>query len=558
MQVGLKLRSVAAVIAATTLAWACGGGGGGLTNLAKEQTLRINQGVEPGSLDPGQTQWNYEAGIDRNISEALLKGSADLKDVVPAAAESYSVSSDGLTYTFKLRKNGKYSDGQPVKAQDFVYSWQRLIDPRLAAPYADFFSGSVKGGEEAAALDPKKDASKIDAALQGLGLKAVDDYTFQVTLPTAQGYFKWIATLWNGAPIRKDVIDKYGSDKWWTKPETLITNGPFKVSEIVAKDHITMVPNTNYWGYTSGSYKPNLTKIVSYEIDDENAAFAKYQNGELEMVGVPLANTQLVKNDPKLSKELHSVPEGSMFWLYFNTAKAPFTNVKVRQAFAKGVDRNAYVNDILQGRAVASSTFIPKGSGGYAQDSLGSIQAFDAAAAKQLLADSGVPQSQLNSIHYLVRNTPTNKQVAEFIQGQFKTNLGINVTIDLIDSKTVSKRLRTGDYQLAGAGGWLLDYPDQQDWFDIFRTGDGNNFDKWSNKQYDDLVKQADSTTDQKKRDDLYLQAHKILVTDAPVAFMYQRLTFGLRKPYVAGIVSTSLDDWPGDLYVSKIYITTH
>ncbi|HLQ60960.1 MAG TPA: hypothetical protein VK131_03765, partial [Candidatus Acidoferrales bacterium] len=101
-------------------------------------------------------------------------------------------------------------------------------------------------------------------------------------------------------------------------------------------------------------------------------------------------------------------------------------------------------------------------------------------------------------------------------------------------------------------------YPDQQDWFDIFRTGDGNNFDKWSNKQYDDLVKQADSTTDQKKRDDLYLQAHKILVTDAPVAFMYQRLTFGLRKPYVAGIVSTSLDDWPGDLYVSKIYITTH
>jgi len=275
---------------------ACGTSAPTTSNLAKDQTLRVNIVTEPNSLDPGQEQYSYEGSIGASISEALLKIKPDLSDAAPATAASYSVSSDGLTWTFKIRSNAKWSDGKPVTGADFVYAWQRILDPRLAAPYADpFFDGTIAGAADYANLDPVKDAAKIPAFLSGLGLSAPDASTFQVKLQAPSPFFKWIASLWMSAHVRKDVVDQDGSDKWATAANSLITNGQYKVSELVSKDHITLVPNTNYWGGT-----PTLTKIINYEISDDNQAYAKYLNGELDEVNVPLANTQLVKNDPKL------------------------------------------------------------------------------------------------------------------------------------------------------------------------------------------------------------------------------------------------------------------
>jgi oligopeptide transport system substrate-binding protein len=531
---------------------ACGNSAPTTSNLAKDQTLRINIQVEPNSLDPGQEQYSYEGDVGASISEALLKIKPDLSDVVPATAASYSVSSDGLTWTFKIRSNAKWSDGKPVTGADFVYAWQRILDPRLAASYADpFFDGTVAGAADYANLDPVKDAAKIPAFLSGLGLSAPDASTFVVKLQAPSPFFKWIASLWMSAPVRKDVVDQYGSDKWATSPTSLITNGQYKVSEMVSKDHITIVPNTNYWGGA-----PTVTKIVMYEISDDNQAYAKYLNGELDLDLVPLANTDLVKNDPVLSKQTKFVPQLTLFWMDFNTRKAPFNNAKARLAFSKAVDRDSMVKNVFKGRSAAADYFIPKGMNGYRPD-LGTSQAYDPAAAKTMLTQAVGDPSKI-TIDFLIRNSTVNKQLGEFLADQLQTNLGVKVNQVVIDSKTVTTRLRKHDYQLY-VGGWGADYPDDQDWFDIWMTGSGNVFGGWSNPAYDALVKKADVEPDAKKRQDYYDQAQKILIEDAGGGFLYQRNYMFLVKPYVQGLTTTAQDfEVVGDWFWGKVSIAQH
>ncbi|MDQ2922859.1 MAG: ABC transporter substrate-binding protein, partial [Candidatus Dormibacteraeota bacterium] len=206
--------------------------------LAKDQTLRVQLDEQPGSLDPGQTQYAYETAVLRAISEPLLKPSPDLGGVLPAAAQSYDVANGGTVFVFHLRPNGSYSDGTAVKAQDFVYAWQRLIDPRLAAPSATFFANDVLNGDKVSVMDPQRDAATLDGALGTLGLKALDDLTFQVTLSQPDPAFVWLAAMPASAPVRRDIVKKSG-DKWSTSPDTLITNGPFMVTEMARNDHIT-------------------------------------------------------------------------------------------------------------------------------------------------------------------------------------------------------------------------------------------------------------------------------------------------------------------------------
>jgi oligopeptide transport system substrate-binding protein len=546
------LRVPALLTVVGLLVAACGNAAPTTSNLAADQSLRVNNGVEPNSLDPGQEQYDYEGAVGASISEALLKIKPDLSDAAPATASSYSVSSDGLTWTFKIRSNAKWSDGKPVTGADFVYAWQRILDPRLAAPYADpFFDGAIKGADNYANLDPVKDAAKIPDFLNGLGLSAPDASTFVVKLQAPAPYFKWIASLWMSAPVRKDVVDQYGSDKWATSPTSLITNGQFKVSEMVSKDHITLVPNTFYWGGA-----PKLTKIINYEISDDNQAYAKYLNGELDIVNVPLANTDLVKGDPKLSKEIKFVPQLTLFWMDFNTRKAPFNNPKARLAFSKAVDRDSLAKNVLKGRSSPADFFIPKGMNGYRPD-LGTTQAFDAAAAKTMLTSAVGDPSKI-TIDFLIRNSTANKQIGEFIADQLQTNLGVKVNQVVIDSKTVTTRLRKHDYQLY-VGGWGADYPDDQDWFDIWMTGSGNVFGGYSNADYDALVKKADIEPDAKKRQDYYDQAQKILIDDAGGGFLYQRNYMFLAKPYVQGLTTTAQDfSTVGDWFWGKVSIAQH
>jgi ABC-type oligopeptide transport system substrate-binding subunit len=535
------------------VALSCGVGSGQSQSLAKDQTYRANIITEPATLDPGGTQYSYEFDVMWAVTEPLLKPKSDLSDVTAAAAQSWDVSSDGLTWTFHLRKNN-WSDGQPVRAQDFVYAWQRVLDPRLAAPYADpFFDGNVAGAADYANLDPQKDAAKIPAFLSGLGLSAPNDDTFVVKLQQPAPSFKWVASLFMSGPVRKDIVDKFGFDSWAkVAPETaknVPTSGPFAYTEIAPKDHMTLVPNTHWTGQ-----KPTLTRLTFFEIPDENAAYAKYLNGELEDVDVPLANTDLVRRDPRLSKELHVIPSLIQFWLGFNSRKPPFDNPKVRAAFTMAVDRNKLANDVAKGRFVNSSVFIPKGMPGY-NGGLSGIQKFDPAAAKSALQQSGVSISSLN---FLTRDITANKQISEFLKDQWQTNLGVNVGIEVVDAKTVSKRQTAGDYQFS-LQGWQADYPDQQDWFDIWKCGSGNQFSGYCNKQYDDLVARADQDLNAAERPKLYDQAQKMLLDDIAGGMIYQRSTYHLVKPYVQNLSYTPLDsEYYGVFYLTNMSIAQH
>jgi oligopeptide transport system substrate-binding protein len=568
MHLGTRIRAVALASAGLFLVAACGGGGGTTSaNLAPpdKQILRVNDGTEPNSYDPTQQTYTYEAAVGRNVFEALLKPNAELTDVTPGAASKYEVSSDGLTYTFHLRTNAKWSDGKPVTASDWVYGFQHLLNPALAAGYVDpFFDGTIAGADKYGSIDVSS-ASAIDAFLAGLGLSAPDANTFVVKLQHPAAYFKWVMTLWMAAPIRKDVVESAAGGSfassdttkplvWANDPKTIIGNGPFKISEIVSKDHVTLVPNPGYWGGA-----PHLQQIILYFIADGNTAYSKYQTGALDVIGVPTADIDVVRQDSVLSKQAHLYPQLTTFWMSFNTTKAPFDNAKVRMAFAKSVDRLKLTKDVGHDVNQPIQSFIPKGMGGY--DTSDNAQSYDPTAAKKLLADSGVSASTLNNFKLLTRNTTGSKTYNQFIVDQWNTNLGLNIQLDVIDSKTVTTRIRKGQFDIYGPDGWGADYPDQQDWFDIFTTGACHSL-NWgcaTLSGYDDLVKKANSELDQNQRNKDYLTAQKLLIDQAAVAFLYQAYEYDLVAPYVS-FTHTSFDDQnlPGDQNWQTAYITVH
>ena len=521
---------------------------------ASEQVLRINTFYQPPNFDPGQSPGPYGPNaLIRQYSESLLRLRPDAKDVVPAAAESYDVSSDQLTYTFHLRKEGRYNDNQPVKAADFAFAWRRLADPRLAAPLGStLFAPFLKGGQEAVALDAKKDADKIDVALDALGLQAPDDNTFVVTLARPAPEFKFVATVPAGGPVRKDVVDRFGSDSWGTKPDTLITNGPFKVSEARPGQSVTLVQNPYFRD------KPTITRIDAIQLSgqDVGAAWTKYLNGEQDISnGPPEASYQSALNDPTLSKEVIKYPEPSMSYIEFNTTKPPFDNLKVRQAFSQALDRNALAR---LGGAVSSkpsATLIPEGVPGANAD-LSSIQSFDPTRAKATLDSAGVSKDQLSGLKLLVPGYYS--QTGQFIQDQFKQNLGVNLSIDLNEDPTAV--VAKGDYNVYVGGYHQASIPDPTAFYDQFLPGNPGNEPKWTNPEYERLVRQAESSPRLQARLPLYKQAEEILLRDAPIMPYAQTVRYFWIKPWVKGVRSSPFDDadLPGGLDIWSISIAKH
>ena len=569
MSIGTPFRLIAFLSAAGFALAACGGTSPTSSSALAppdKQVYRANDVTEPNSYDPGQQTYSYEGAVGRNVFEPLLKPKADLSDVQAAAAESYSVSSDGLTYTFHLQPAAKWSDGQPLTGSDFVYGWQRLLNPALAAGYVDpFFDGTVAGGQNYGSIDATS-ASAIDSYLQGLGLSAPDPHTFVVKLQHAAPYFKWVATLWVGAPIRKDVVEKAAggsfpsndatkAEIWANNVSTIVGNGAFKLSEIVAKDHATLVPNTNYWGGTA-----KIQQLVLEFIGDGNTSFSKYQTGALDQINVPQADVTYVRNDPTLSKQAYLWPELTDFWMTYNWKVSPLDNKNVRLALAKSIDRDKLANDVLHGTVKATLSYIPKGMTGY--DESDKTQSFDIAAAKADLVASGVSAADLSKLKLLTRNTTGSKLVNQFIVAQWNTNLGTNIQLDVIDSKTVTTRIRKGDFDIYGADGWGADYPDQQDWFDVYTSAacHGLNWGCPTLPGYDAIVQKADTELDQNQRNKDYAAARKILMDSAAIGMLYQQYEYDLVKPYVGNLQVTPFDDeWlPGDQNYVTAYIRQH
>jgi ABC-type oligopeptide transport system substrate-binding subunit len=548
-------RAVALAISVLALLSACDSGKlTGLTQgpkLAKDQTLRVQLDDQPGSLDPGQTQYPYETAVLRAISEPLLKPSPDLGGTLPAAAQGYEVANGGTVFVFHLRPNGAYSDGTPVKAQDFVYAWQRLIDPRLASPEGPLFANDVLTGDKVSNMDPQRDAATLDAALGTLGLKALDDSTFQVTLSRPDPAFIWLAAMPASAPVRQDIVKKNG-DKWAGSPDTLITNGPFMVTEMVRNDHITVVPNPHYWGA-----RPTLKAIKFQVVIDGAAALAKYKNGELDEIAVQPAQAAGVAGDANLKQDLIKTPDLTVFWIVFRM-NAPLTsNPKLRLAIAQAIDREAFVARVFQGQAMPAETFIPKGMRGYSPNR--SAQRFDVAQARASLAASGIPASQLSGLKYSYDQAKDfSKATAEFVRDQLKANLGADITLQPLDANTLGSHLGTGDFQIAGPMGWSADYPDPANWYHLFVTTSSNNLAFYQNQQYDNFVRVARTDSQPDRRDQEYQQAQQMLLADAPAAFLAQTISWHLVRSYVRGVVSSPVQEWPGALALGQISVAPH
>jgi oligopeptide transport system substrate-binding protein len=549
---------------------ACGGGTTASSNQPAppdQQLLRINDVTDPNSLDPTQQTYTYEAAVGRLTFQPLLEPKPDLSNVEPGAAQSYDVSPDGLTYTFHLRPNAKWSDGKPVVAADWVYGWRHFLNPALAAGYVDpFFDQTIAGGADYSNVDPKS-ASAIDSFLNGLGLSAPDPNTFVVKLAAPAGYFKWVASLWVGVPLRKDIVEQAAggafpssdttkAEAWANDPKTIVGNGLFKISDYTPKDHLDLVPNTNFW-----NGPPKIQKLTYYFISDANTSFAKYRTGDLDALLVPVSDVTVVRQDPVLSKQAKLYQKLGTAWMAYNSKETPLDNPDVRLALAKSIDRNKLTQDVLHGTDTPIQTFIPKGMPGY-DPSVGDAQKFDPAAAKQLLQKAGVTVADLSKFKLLTRDTTGAKTVNEFISQQWQDNLGANIQVDVIDSKTVTSRIRKGQFDIYGPDGWIADYPDQQDWFDIFQANACHSL-NWgcvTLPGYDQTVAQADGGKTDSARNALYQKAQKQLVEAGAVGFLYQGAEYTLIRPYVQGLSITPMDDQgiPGDLNYHDVFIAKH
>ncbi len=371
-------------------------------------TLRLALGGTPATLDPALQRDPWERALASFYTEALLTVRPDLTDVAPAAARSYDVSPDGLVYTFHLQPGGRFSDGTPVTAADFVTAWRRLIDPRVASPHADLFAGIVSGGAYAEALDPDDPNAPIVQALDRLGLKAPDPLTFQVVLARPAPWFKWLATIWAGAPAR-------------AAGPSVVSNGPFAIRSS-GGGVVDLAPNPHYRS------APRLREILAYEIGAGGEALQMYRAGRLDLAPVDAGAIGAVRADRRLRSELRQVPQLTTAWLLFNCFRTPLDNPAVRQALAAALDRRAYVDGPLGGLGDAAFQLLPAGMPGRLAGQAG-LQAYDPAAARKLLAGAG---ASTGTLHVLVEDTPTGHAFGGFVLQQLRQNLGVTAAVDAV------------------------------------------------------------------------------------------------------------------------------
>jgi oligopeptide transport system substrate-binding protein len=512
-----------------------------------ELTTRI--AADPDNIDPQKESFINEIGVTMRVFESLMTADVKTGNIIPGAAKAQpKVSADGKQYTYTVQDGLKYSDGKAVTAADFKYGWMRLCDPATAGEYAA--TGYIVAGcEEWNGMDPKQDdPAKLAAAKQKLSdaIKVSgQDITFN--LVNAAPYFNAIASIWIGAPVREDMVTK-GGEKW-TEPATFIGNGPFVLSEWQHGVKMVFTRNENYRN------KTKLAKWTQVIINDGAVSFAAYRANELDIYAVAAEDLRSIDADADLKKQVVDGPDGCSWYIGYNNRKAPFDDKNVRVAFSKSFDRVSYINDVEK-IGTPSTSFISPGLPGH--DDSDTFQKFDPPAAKAALAQA-TPASQaaMAGLKITYGSSARTKTRLEWFQNQWKTNLGVNVALDPVDSTTYTQLVKKPEtLPLMFFLGWCPDYYDQQDWLTtVFSSKASSGRIGYSSKAFDDLVFAADKEPDQKKRDDLYLQAQKLLSQDAAVGFTHYGSAKILQKPWVKDYYITALGFESKrftDVYVTK------
>lgn len=448
---------------------------------------------EPETLDWNRAHTPVESKVLTNLMEGLVSFDSGTQ-VVPALAESWTVSTDGKVYTFKLRSGVKWSDGVPLRAQDFVASWKRLLSPLTAASYA-YLLFDIEGAE-AYNRGAQQDFGMV-------GIKAINDQTFQVTLTQAIAHWIYIPAFWVAFPVRQDVIDKYGES--WAKPGRMVTIGPFTLASQDLNSRIVMKANHNYWGS-----RGNLDQAIARVVKSDATALTLYDAGELDFMSDFAA---LDLKSLRSRSELKFFPHFKTAFLGFVTDKFPASNKKVRRAISMAIDKEKLVK-LLQAEQIPATSFVPSPLMGYSKTA---GLKFNPSLAMIELKNSGMDFTDRTfTLDYLLPNWDKAGLIGDFIQSQLKKNLGIEVKLHAFDNQAYRAKMDLNAYTLFDST-WTADYPDPDNFFSVFLGSSGNSRTTWKNESYDQAVLVARQTKGGTQREKMYLELQKTLIEDEAV-----------------------------------------
>ena len=463
-------------LSATMLATSLIVAGGAFTVPAFAEVV-YNRGnsADPESLDPHKTSTVYESHILRDLFEGLVMQDKDA-NLIPGAAESWTVSDDGTVYTFKLRQGATWSDGSPVTADDFVYSFRRLEDPATAAEYASMLY-VVKNGEE---------VNTGKAKLEDLAVKAVDANTFEVTLKAPTPYFLEMLTHISCYPVNKASIDKLGAD--WIKPGNLVSNGAFALAEFIPNDHIKLVKNPKF--HDAANVKVDVVNYIPTE--DRSTAMKRFEAGELDS-NDDIPTEQLTDLKTKFGDQLRIGPYLGTYYYAIKTDKEPWSNPKLRRAISMAIDRDFLAEKVWQNSMIPGYSMVPPGIDGYTAavaDYADMSQIDREDEAKKILEELGYTPEKPLKMEIRYNTSENHKNTAVAIQEQLKP-LGVEVTLLNTDTKTHYGFLeQKGDYDVARAG-WIADYKDPESFLGISRKASGNNYSSYNSPKFEELMDKA-------------------------------------------------------------------
>lgn len=478
-----------------------------------EKILKVQVGPDPETVDPALNSAVDGGNMILHAFEGLLTldENGQLKE---GQAESWETSEDGLTWTFHLRDGLKWSDGTDLTAKDFVYSWQRVCDPNVAAPYAETVLGMVKGYDEAVAGDITK-----------LDVQAPDEKTVVVNLAHPCSYFGELAAFATLNPVQQATVEANG-DAWATSADTYISNGPFMMTEWVPGSHITFSKNPNYWNAEA----IKLDKLEFELIEDSNAAYSAYTSGEVDMIkDVPTEEIPSLQGN----EEFHVDPIIGTYYVSLNLQKEYFQDARVRKALSLAIDRNYVANTLMQGTYSPASSIVGPGwldtdGSSFAENANGGTpyidnDNFDAnlEEAKKLLEEAGYPNGEgFPQIEYTTNDAGYHKVVAEYLQ-QAWAAIGIDLKVNIVEWASFTPMRRNGEFDVA-RNGWVGDYTDPSNILELFCTTNGNNDGKYTNADFDAAIEDSRVTTDAATRSADLHKAEDALMNDAgciPIAY---------------------------------------
>jgi len=440
-----------------------------------EMVFNRGNSADPESLDPHKTSTVYEANILRDLYEGLVMQDAKA-NLIPGAAESWTVSDDGTVYTFKLRNNGKWSDGSAVTAEDFAFAFRRLLDPATGAEYASMLY-VVKNGEE---------VNTGKAKPEELAVKAVDASTFEVTLKAPTPYFLEMLTHQSTYPVNKAAMDKLGAD--WIKAGNLVSNGAFKLAEFVPNDHIKLVKNENF--HDAANVK--LDTVNYFPTEDRSTAVKRFEAGEIEF-NDDIPTEQMADLKAKFGDQLKFGPYLGTYYYAIKTDKAPWDNVELRNAVSMAIDRDFLAEKVWQNSMLPGYSMVPPGIEGYtpALAKFAEMSQIDREdEAKKVLEKLGYGPDKPLKMEIRYNTSENHKNTAVAIQEQLKP-LGIEVSLLNTDTKTHYGHLeQKGDFDVARAG-WIADYKDPESFLGISRKASGNNYSNYNSAKFEELMNKA-------------------------------------------------------------------